>query len=252
MPQFKKHKSLNRPEVGLVNSAVCEARVAIKSSVKEAFEKEWQLHSRELKCVLCNASPSTIAMAETKWWGECASNAGKSIVLCPNCLNTKWTLYHPANFKIARPIFPDDHSFAQMQWVINGKNMTTLKITDRLASPDVPKICPTALVYEMEDISNITELSLADIDLLQLAKHEGTAAESEWNDIVLKKLQDTQVDLLNKISCGKEITNPTGMPARPRTVCPVGTSSNLRALVENIYNKYCSQHVGISPDDQPF
>lgn len=88
---------------------------------KEDAKVAWKKHKHQLFCALCESQPDNEEYEE--YWGECGwtcplTEKETTLVLCPQCLNSTWTLYKPLDMKVGRPTFNDSLSLTAMRWDI--------------------------------------------------------------------------------------------------------------------------------------
>lgn len=108
-------------EEEIVAAAIKMAKLNVGNDIKTQVKNTWNRHKHQLSCTLCSTLAIDADDDDDQYWGECVHkcpelNVSTSIVLCPECLSSKWTLYKRKDFKIASPIFHDQLTVTDMKW----------------------------------------------------------------------------------------------------------------------------------------
>lgn len=139
-------------EEQLVHTAMRFAKTCIVRHAHNQVAFAWSKHKHQLFCALCEFSPD--GSEENEYWGECSSRftseGSNTIVLCPQCLHSPWTLYKQHDMKIAAPRFNPELSFTEMMWKLEGPETVPYFVTTEIGLHKNPHlICPTALLHKL-------------------------------------------------------------------------------------------------------
>lgn len=127
---------------------------SLAHDTEKAVHEVWLKHKHQLFCALCESFPDGDDYEQ--YWGECSrtcpvTNKETTLVLCPQCLHSNWTLYKPTNMKVSMPTFDDSTTITQMKWNLekNWRISRTLMLC--LQTMDDPEyVCPTTLLQYLE------------------------------------------------------------------------------------------------------
>jgi len=155
---FQTHRE---QEKEVVEQAVYKANWHVKTRMEANVRNAWIKHRHQLLCILCGATPDE---NEEEYWGECYRNHSPSrddsIVLCPPCLSSKWTLYKSDNMKIASPSFHNELAMVQMQWnVVKADEIPRYLQSELEFHPDPKSLNTVGLMAELREQQAITHVS---------------------------------------------------------------------------------------------